>query len=227
MLFAWLPRLPAHIVFTAFFKTLALFFLILCVCMFSECHGTHDHAKISKIAFQDTFVISGSFSPQCARFRLPPLIVQHAKLKCRSDDPRNHSKWGAVNYCFFAIGAMNSAVNWLVGMPARRTMPSAMSDFCQKTKFESGQPCLCLHCQCITIVVQNAVCYCWKQIPPSPVSSSDPYQSMLTETVDRFTYPSDGQCCTASIRPPALISQRITRIEPRTTTKKNNMTRKN
>jgi hypothetical protein len=71
------------------------------VCMFSECHGTHDHAKISKIAFQDTFVISGSFSPQCARFRLPPLIAQHAKLKYRSDDPRNHSKWEAVNYCSF------------------------------------------------------------------------------------------------------------------------------
>ena len=112
---------------------------------------------------------------------------------------------------------------------------SARSDFCQKTKFESGhvyavcynKSCLCLHCQCITIVVQNAVCYCWKQIPPSPVSSPDPYQSMLTETVDRFTYPSDGQCCTASIRPSALVSQRITRIEPRTTTKKNNMTRKN
>lgn len=72
--------------------------------MFSKCHGTHDRSKIFKIAFQDTFVISGSFSPQCARFRLPSLIAQHAKLKCRSDDPRNHSKWGAVNYCFFRHG---------------------------------------------------------------------------------------------------------------------------
>ena len=142
--------------------------------MFSKCHGTHDRSKIFKIAFQDTFVISGSFSPQCARFRLPSLIAQHAKLKCRSDDPRNHSKWGAVNYCFFAIGAMNSAVNWLVGMPARRTILSARFNFYQITKFESGQPCLCLHCQCITIVcLQNAGMLLLETEPLPPSSSSD------------------------------------------------------
>jgi len=76
----------------------------------------------------------------------------------------------SCKHCFFAIGAMNSAVNWLVGMPARRTILSARFNFYQSeiTKFEGGQPCLCLHCQCITIVVQNAVCNCWKQNPSPP-----------------------------------------------------------
>jgi hypothetical protein len=139
--------------------------------MFSECHGTDERSKFSKLACQDTFVISGSFSPQCARSRLPSLIVQHAKLKCRSDNPRNHSKWGAVNYCFFAIGAMNSAVNWLVGMPARRTILSARFNFYQINKIRGwtalSMPTLSMHNYCRT-----KCCVQLLETEPLPPSSS-------------------------------------------------------
>ena len=142
-----------------------------------------------------------------------------------------HEELGTT--AFFAIGSMNSSVNWLVGMPAHLPVQNwkAIGEvwFLSENKIREwtalSMPTLSMHNYCLSTK-------CWyatagNRYPPSPISSSDPYQSMLTETVDRFTYPSDGQCCTASIRPPALVSQRITRIEPRTTTKKNNMTRKN
>jgi hypothetical protein len=160
--------------------------------MFSKCHGTHDRSKIFKIAFQDNFVISGSFSPQCARFRLPSLIAQHAKLKCRSDDPRNHSKWGAVNYCFFRHGVNEFGCKLLGRYASKKN--NAVRDvwFLSENKIREwtalSMPTLSMHNYCLSTK-------CWYATAgnrPTPLPRQQwyhPYQCMLTETVDRNSRP--------------------------------------
>ena len=191
--------------------------------MFSECHGTHDRSKISKIAFQDTFVISGSFSPQCARFRLPSLIAQHAKLKYRSDDPRNHSKWEAVNYCSFRH-RVNEFGCKLIGRYASKKNNTVRDVwFLSENKIREwtalSMPTLSMHNYCRT---KCCVLLLETDTPPPPSAVQIPTNPCWPkQSTDSRTLPMGNVVRQVYDHRLLQASEKsITRIEPRTTTKK-------